>query len=455
MASIDPSTLATNLATAYTQSARALLTAQTKSAQATSTALSKLQSALKAFDSAMDGLSNKKGLQQRSAAFSDTALGTAEANAAAIPGSYPIFVERVATSHQVAFENLPPEDISAWPAGPLNMTVKLANGGNFVVNLANADSDGNKTLSQVELARAINQASGNGGKVSAQIVTVGGQSQLMLGSGVSGEGGKVSLDVTGLPAGALRDKLGAAPKELVAAQDAVVWLGEQNTGTRIQQGSNQLTAIPGVTVTLKKAQANGSAAAVLSVAKDDGATSANIKTFIDAYNTLEKTLDELTAVGKDGTAPAAFASDAGVRSLRNRLGGILRQEFGGLTLRDLGINADRSGQLSLDSKKLEKTLAAKPDALDTVFGSTATAAPSGLMGAFAAQLDKWTSSTKGQIQQRQTSVQTQQKALNARQTRLDTQYDTMYQRYLKQFTALQQVQSRMSETGNLFNALGT
>jgi flagellar hook-associated protein 2 len=455
MASIDPTTLATNLATAYTQSTRTLLAAQTKTAQATSSALSKLQSALKTFDSALDSLSGKKGVAALGASFADSAYGSAEARSTAVPGSYPIFVERLASNHQVAFENLPPQDISAWPSGPLNMTVNLANGTNFVVNLANADSDGDKILSQVELARAINQASGNGGNVSAQVLTVGGQSQLMLNSGVGGASGKISLDVSGIPAGNLRTALGGTPKELVAGQDAVVWLGAQNTGTRIQQGSNQLTAIPGVTVTLKKAQANGDSPLNLTVSKDDSATSANVKTFIDAYNALKKTLDELTAPGKEGSTAAAFASDAGVRALRNRLNSVLRQDFGGSSLRELGITADRSGLLSLDSTKLNKTLASKPTALDAVFGSSLKANAGGLMGAMAGVMDLWTNSTTGQIQQRQTSVQATQKALTARQTRLDAQYDQAYTRYLKQFTALQEVQSRMSETSSLFSALGT
>lgn len=455
MSSIDPTSLATNLATAYTQSARDLLGAQSKSAQATASALSKLQGALKAFDSALDGLSGKKGLQQLGAVFSDSALGSAKVDASAIAGSVPLFVERIASRHQLSFENLLAQDVSAWPPGPLNLSVNLANGSSFVVDLANADVDGDHILSQVELARAINQASGNGGTASAQIVTTGGQSQLLLSSGVSGEGGAIGLDATGLPAGTLRSQLEAAPKELKAAQDAVVWLGEQGSGTRIQQGSNEFTAIPGVTLTLAKAQATGSPAAELTISKDEAATAANLKTFIDAYNTLEKALDELTAVGKNGTGAAAFASDAGVRSLRSRLGNVLRQGFGGSSLRELGIGVDRQGQLSLDGARLSKTLAVKPDALDAVFGSSTGVGAGGLMGALATTVDHWTSVTKGQIQQRQSSVQSMQKSIDARKLRLDTQYDSLFQRYLKQFTALQQVQARMSETSSLFSALGT
>jgi flagellar hook-associated protein 2 len=455
MASIDPSTLATQLATAYTQPTRTLLDSQSKASQATSSALSKLQNALKAFDSALDTLSGKKGLQQFSASFSDTSIATATASASAAAGVYPLFVEQLASSHQVMYENLADEDVSAWPAGPLNMTVNLANGSNFVVNLANADSDADGSLSQIELARAINQASGNGGSVSAQVVNTGGQSQLLLNSGVSGEGGRISIDASGLPAGALRDKLGAAPKELVAGQDAIVWLGAQGSGTQIKQASNVLTAIAGVSVTLTKAQAPGATPVNLSVAKDDGGTKANLQSFIDAYNTLEKVLDELGAVGKNGAASAALASDAGLRALRSRFNNILRQDFGGLTLRDLGVSADRNGQLSLNANKLDKTLATQPDALDKVFGSSLSGSASGLMGALASAAEVWTNSSNGQIQARQNSLQTRQKAITARQTRLDAQYDQMYTRYLKQFTALQEVQARMNDTSGLLSSLST
>lgn len=455
MASIDPSTLATQLATAYTQPAQTLLTAQTKSSQATSTALGKLQSALQGFDSGLKALSAKKSLSQFTGSFGNAATGTAEVGAGALPGSYQVFVEKLASAHQLAFQNVPAEDVSAWPGGPLNMSVNLANGSNFVVNLANADADGNGSLSQVELARAINQASGNGGTVSAQVLSSGGQSQLMLSSGVSGEGGQISLDLSAIPAGSLRTALEdpARRQQLAAAQDAVVWMGAQGSGMRVQQGSNTLTAIPGVSITLKGL--SGAAPDVLTVSKDEGGTRAQVQSFVDSFNALKKSLDELTAPGKDGTPSAAFASDAGLRSLRGRLNAMLRQEFGGMSLRELGVTADRKGQLSLDGAKLDKTLLAHPEALDSVFGKASTSVNTGVLGGFSRLVDSWTDGSSGQIGQRKTSVQTQQKALGERQTRLDAQYDQAYKRYLRQFTALQEVQARLSDTTSLLGSLST
>ena len=109
MADITPSSMAAQLATSYTARAQSLLTAQSKQAQATGTALNKLQTALAAFDSALGALSTSstKSLVQRTATFSTTGYASATANAMAQQGNYALFVEQVATTHQVAFEDLP------------------------------------------------------------------------------------------------------------------------------------------------------------------------------------------------------------------------------------------------------------------------------------------------------------------------------------------------------------
>lgn len=455
MAEINAASMAQQLATAYTQQTQSLLDTQNKASSAKSTALTKLNSALKAFATAMNGLSSatgKKSMNQLTAGFADTTLGTATASATALPGSYPVFVEQLATKHQIAFEDLPAVPVAA--GGTLG--VQLGNGTAFNVDLGTADTDGDGTLSQVEIARAINGASGNGGSTTAIVMSSGGTTQLMLSSGQSGLAGKITLDTSGLAAGALKDKLDSTPKELVAAQDAVVWMGAQGTGIRLQQSSNTLTAIDGVTINLTKAMKPGDPAAVFTVAKDDAGTAANVKTFIDAFNALEATLDGLSANGNStsGTAAGALASDSGLRALRSRMSTLLRSDFDGLNLRGLGISVDRSGSLSLDTAKLTAALTSNPTALDTVFGNTSLSNPKGLFGELNKTLDQWTNAT-GLIRQRQDSVQATQKAITTRQTRLDTQYEQAYQRYLKQFTALQEIQSRFSDTSGLLASLPT
>ncbi|KQP37179.1 flagellar filament capping protein FliD [Pseudorhodoferax sp. Leaf274] len=453
MAEIDPTSMATQLANLYVASAQKQLTTQSQKAQSTSTALTKLQSALGAFDTAVSGLTTRSaGVVQRSATLSGagTAITAASASGAAAAATHQVFVEKVATVHQVAFEDLPAVPVSL--GGPL--VVQLGDGSSFSVDLTAADQNSDGTISQAEIARAINLAEHNAGKAVASTVTSGGQTHLVLSAGASGADGAIALDASALPDSALKTALGNG-RELVAAQDAVVWLGAQGTGIRVQQASNTFTAIEGLTLTLAQPMASGSAPATVAVANDNTATTARLQGFVTAFNALEKALDELTAYGKDGSASAAFASDAGVRNLRNRLNNALRMEVDGVRLADFGIKSSRDGSISLDTAKLDKALAANPDKLDALFGNTGLTTSSGVLGALQSVADSWTDSTTGQIKRRQDSVQVTQKRITQGQDRLELQYENAYQRYLAQFTQLQNLQSQMSETSSLFSALST
>lgn len=452
MADIQPTTMAQQLAGAYTSSAQSLLTAQNTVASSKSTALTKLRSTLTTFENALAALSGQKSVLKNSASFDNTGFGTASASATAQPGSYSFFVETLAATHQVSYANI--NTVSSAGAGSL--AVNLAGGDSFSVSLSAADLDGDGSLSPAELARGINSNAGNAGKVTASILTINGQSQLVLAAGQSGADGQITLGTTGVTDTALRASLNAG-NALVTGRDAVVWLGDQTTGVRMQQSSNNFTSVPGVSVTFTKTMQTGDAPVKLTVASDESGTTANVQKFVDAYNALEKALDEMTknANADSKTSAAAFASDAGVRTLRNRLGSIVREPIGGLRLADFGIGLDRTGAMTLDSAKLQKGLAAHPDGLDTVFGKASASAPTGVFGALDTYIDLWTNSATGQIQSRQTSLQKSQKSLAAKQTQLDTRYENLYQRYLKQFTALQQLQASMSGTSSLFTNLET
>jgi flagellar hook-associated protein 2 len=453
MAEIDPTSMASQLANLYVASAQKQLTTQSQTAQSTSTALTKLQSVLSAFETAVSGLTTRSiGVVQRSATLSGggTAITAASATAKAAPASHQLFVEQVATVQQVAFEDLPAVPVAL--GGPL--VVQLGDGSSFSVDLTMADQNSDGTISHAEIARAINMAENNGGKVVASTVTSGNQTHLVLGAGSSGAAGAFTLNASGLPDSALKTALSGG-RQLVAAQDAVVWLGAQGTGIRMQQSSNTFTAIEGVTLTLAQPMASGSAPATLTVANDNSGTAEKLQSFVTAYNALEKALDDLTAYGKEGAASAVFASDAGVRNLRSRLDNVLRMEVGGVRLMDFGIKTSRDGSISLDSAKLDKALAANPDKLDALFGNTGLTTASGVLGALQSVTDGWTDITSGQIKRRQDTVQLTQKRITQRQDRLELQYENAYKRYLAQFTQLQNLQSQMSETSSLFSSLST
>ncbi len=445
---INPTQMATQLATLYTQGTQDIITRDSKSADATNAGYTRLRSALSAFNTAMDALSGKKGLVKNSVSFAGSSGATGTASASAQPGTYSFFVEAVASNHQIAFADLPAVPVAT--GGPL--VIQQADGSSFNVNLLMADADGNGTISQTEIARAINQASGNAGKVTAQVVNTGNGSQLILSSGASGEDGAITVDASGLPAGALKDALSATPNELAQARDAVVWLGDQGTGVRIQQASNTVTAIDGVTLSLTRAMSTGDAPATLTVAADEAGTADNVRSFVTAFNTLQGVINDLTKTDINAATRGVFASDSSVRALRTRLNDILRQDFGGVRMSELGISTDRQGALTFDAAKLKKTLDVKPDALDKAFGSSSLSAPSGVLGSMNTYLKTWLDSGNGQIKRRQDSVQTLQRDITHRQARLDEQFAMSYERYLLQFTQLQSLMGQLNQTSGMFGS---
>jgi len=175
---------------------------------------------------------------------------------------------------------------------------------------------------------------------------------------------------------------------------------------------------------------------------------------VDAYNALKKTLDGLVASANadSGAAAGAFASDAGVLALQARLVGLLRPANGATTLASFGIAAQRDGTLALDTTRLSKQLAVQPDGLDRLLGSTSPGGTAGIATALDTYLDQW-SGMGGQLKQRTDANNKQQSDLTKRQTDLDTKYNAAYDRYLKQFTDLQTLQSTMNSNVSLFDAL--
>jgi len=454
----DPTSTAKAMADQYVSGMQTQLTNQTTTATNTGKALTTLSSAISAFQTSLASMAGVgHTMFAQSATLSDTTVGTATASATAAAGMYSLFVQQVATNSQVSYDSL--ADGSQLGG---QLTINLADEGagtntaNFAVQLdGTADTDGDGKLSVRELAAAINNASGNAGKVSAGVITVSGAPRLVLTSQNTGVANTVSVDGSlatdaGLQAGF------TARTTMTAAQDAVVYLGDPaNPATaRIQQASNTFTNIDGVSFTATHAQAAGASPITLTVATNTSGTTANVQAFVDAYNKLKTAIDGLVSPGdpKNNVAAGAFAQDSGVMSLRNRLVDLLRPG-GLLSLASYGIMANKDGTIGLDASRLQKQLAVSPTGLDTLIGTASTSAPTGIAGALNTYLNTWSNMTTGQIQQR-TDANTQlQSNLTQRQTDLNAKYDSAYQRYLKQFTDLQTLQATMQNNSSLFSSL--
>ncbi len=454
----DPTTTATNLANAYVAPTKAILDMQTAKAKATDSGLTTLGSALSAFQSALRGLASAtSSVTAVAATFSNSAVANASANSNAVAGTYSFYVEQLATAGQVSYNVA---DSAATNAGAMN--VVLADGSTFQVDLANADSNMDGALSAKEIAAAVNVAAGNNSRITASTLTVNGSTKLVLSSTQTGADNAVaSIDVSGLADAGLQADL-SAPTTLTAANDAIVWLGGQ-TGTKLQQASNTYNVIDNVSFTVTQAQTVGAAPVTLTVAADTSGTVANVQKFVDAYNTLLGAINGLTAPGdhtpssatdsSPRSEDAAFYNDAGVTALRDRLNTALRAVTGGKSLISFGIAAKRDGTLAVDSTRLNKAVAANPGTLDTLFGRAGIGVESGVLGAIDTVVTGWTTAGSGLLSARQLATSKLQSDLATRQVTVQNQFDNAYKRYLAQFSALQQLQSTMTSTSNMFTAM--
>ena len=452
----DPTSTATALATEGQSDARAQLQTDTTNATAEASALTALQTAMTNFDSAVQTLSNMKGVVANTASFS-SAVGTATATTQALPGNYSFYVQQLATAGQVSYGGL--SNSTAAGSGSLNVT--LANGSSFTVDLANADTNGDGQLSPQEIAAAINTAAQNNSQVTASTMTINGASTLVLTSKATGAANAASIDATNVTNAALKAELDntANKTQLVTPQDAIIWVGAQGTGTQVQQASNTFNIVDNVAMTFTSAQAAGAAPVTLSVGTDTTTTASNVQSFVTAYNALQTLLNTQTSEGDptNTVAAGAFAGDAGVAALQRRLNDAVRQVTNGQSLVNYGVSAtlDASNNvtLSLDTTRLNTAIAANPTGLNNVFGSAQTGSPTGVLGAVDTLMNQWTSSATGQISVRQSAVTAEQKDIQSRSDELDTQYNNAYARYLAQFTALQTLQSQMTSNSNLMTAL--
>ncbi|SFF75433.1 flagellar hook-associated protein 2 [Duganella sp. CF458] len=449
----DPKTTATQLAQMYIQGRQSMLDSQSASATAVGKALTKLSSALSTFRSALSSTTASGSVVANKASFSSD-VGTATATASATAGNYQFYVEQLATVGQVSYSGMSNSGVTGAAAGTL--AVKLADGSSFTVSLANGDKDLNNVLSAKEIAAAINMEATNNSRVTASTLTVNGQTRLVLTSNLTGQAnGVAGIDTTNLGDPALQAQLADANRVLQDGTDAVVWVGAPggDPSNKITQASNTFNVVDGVAMTFTKAQTGG-VPVTLNVARDSSATATNVQNFVDQWNKMLASIGELTAAGDPtkGAASGIYASDAGLASLKSRMQSLLRTAVGGVSLVNYGVTAQRDGTLALDKTRLDKALATNPTGLDAILGKTGPA-PTGVLGNLDTLVNSWTKAGTGQLATRKDANAKLQSQLVARQAVLENQYDNAYKRYLTQFTQLQSLQSQMSGTSSMFDAM--
>ncbi|MBY8151221.1 flagellar filament capping protein FliD [Vibrio fluvialis] len=444
MSSLDPITMATQLATYDVQPFQQRLNTQSSQYQSQLTALGKVETALRAFRTAITEMnSSTSSIVKNSATLSQEGYFSATADANALAGSYQVFVEQVATAHQVSASM--PANLDSTTQVPTTGTMDFTiNGTTMTLDLSTLDSDGDGIATVADLVSAINNDSNNPG-VNATLVRSNGQTYFMLSSTETGVANSVNVSVSGTGQTWFEDAF-TNLNEISAPQDAVIWLGAQGTGLQLTNSSNTFEGvINGVDLTVTKAQTSGEAPLSLSVGADQEGTKEQMNMIIEAYNSLMKTIDSYTSIGGEDSQRGVLASDPTIRSIESQLKTLVRGEFEGMRLSDLGIEISRDGTMKIDADKFEEAQTTNTAALESFFNGDGN-----LLDSLDSLLDPYLQFSNGLFKSRKDALQQNISRIEDKQTALERKYDMAYDRYLKQFTQMNQLITKMNQTMSMF-----
>ncbi|QKE34684.1 flagellar filament capping protein FliD [Vibrio fluvialis] len=444
MSSLDPITMATQLATYDVQPFQQRLNTQSSQYQSQLTALGKVETALRAFRTAITEMnSSTSSIVKNSATVSQEGYFSATADANALAGSYQVFVEQVATAHQVSASM--PANLDSTTQVPTTGTMDFTiNGTTMTLDLSTLDSDGDGIATVADLVSAINNDSNNPG-VNATLVRSNGQTYFMLSSTETGVTNSVNVSVSGTGQTWFEDAF-TNLNEISAPQDAVIWLGAQGTGLQLTNSNNTFEGvINGVDLTVTKAQTSGEAPLSLSVGADQEGTKEQMNKIIEAYNSLMKTIDSYTSIGGEDSQRGVLASDPTIRSIESQLKTLVRGEFEGMRLSDLGIEISRDGTMKIDADKFEEAQTTNTAALESFFNGDGN-----LLDSLDSLLDPYLQFSNGLFKSRKDALQQNISRIEDKQTALERKYDMAYDRYLKQFTQMNQLITKMNQTMSMF-----
>lgn len=302
-------------------------------------------------DSTLSRLASSDFWGSRTATSSDTAALTAAASAGGDLGTYTVSVEALATTHQLISQGF---DSTEAAVGGGTITIQVGEAVKPALTLP-ADK-GN-------LAGLRDAINGAGLGVTASILDQGtaagvNRYRLVVNSGTSGMAGKVTITF-GLS--------GIQPvmSDLTAAADAHLKLGTGASAVDVYSSSNTVTtALPGVTLSLKKAEPGKALAVALGT--DTATLRQGVQGFLDAYNALANRFNDEFRYDSATGATGTLFGNGPLMTLQSRLVDetLASRNVGGAynSLSALGIGLDAKGKLTIkDNDAFSKALTRPQD----------------------------------------------------------------------------------------------
>ena len=428
--------------------------------QAQLSAFGSLKSVLSSFQDSVQELAKPTVFNGLKAALTDTTMATVSASSSAAAGTHEIEVQSIAQSQKIKSEAFASTDTTIG-SGTLTIAFGTYNGdGTFTANTEKAAKTitidpAKSTLADIR--DTINDA--NAG-ITASIVNDGSGNRLVIASKDSGLANALKITVNdadgnhtnnaGLSKLAFDASTGGVANmtETVAAKNAVLVID----GITIQKSSNTIDdALEGVTLNLLKADPGTTS--TLTVEKGNSSVEAAMKAFVTTYNSLEKTVTNLSRYDPANDQASILTGDSTVRMVQFRVRAMLSDNplpAGGInSLSELGISFQKDGTLALDDSKLSAVLADPDKNISEFFGDipgTTTSTP-GFISRLDQLIDGMTRSD-GLIESRIDGIDSVIKTIDKRSESLEYRLEEVEKNLRAQYTALDTMIASMTQTSN-------
>lgn len=309
--------------------------------QTTSGVITEMSGKLSAISTLITDLKNPDTLPAYTAALSNTSSFTAVADpGGAVPGTWTVNVTALAANDNQVSQGYDDKlSLGAVPQGTMSVTVAGVTS-EVVIDGTND--------SLTDFAAALNDIDG----VTAFVLDTGasvGRYRLVIESDDTGVANALTLDTGGLVTG------GTLPTftQAQAASDAQLTVN----GIAISSASNNVDAVPGLTLNLTQA---GAGPVSVTVARDEAAILAKVTAFVDAYNDLVGFYGVNSNYDAENGISGALVGESGARRIMSTLSSKVSNSYvTGSALSSLamvGFSTNQDGTISFDSEEFSAAL---------------------------------------------------------------------------------------------------
>ncbi|MEX0613505.1 MAG: flagellar filament capping protein FliD, partial [Pirellulales bacterium] len=280
--------------------------------------------------------------------------------------------------------------------------------------------------------------------VTASIVNDGTLQRLALTVDQGGAANALLVDTTGST---------LSLEEVTSARDALLLYGSSGAGGGVLISSTTNVfenVVDGIKLTVHEGT---SAPVTVNVATSSAALVSAVQEFVAAFNSIRKTLDDTTEFNEeDLTTGILFGTREALR-VEADLARVLTGRFFGVgvfeSLEQIGISLDDTGQMELDTEKLEAAFDENPEALETLFTDKTLGVSKKLDAAIEQLAGKTNSLLSTRTETLTDIIETNNERIEAMDERLERQRERM----LAEFFRLEATIAKMQESLNALSAL--